>query len=74
MSGDPTDGNGVWYPCNLSKAADQSLVETAGLLYSYPVLLGMADGFTSDNYDKFEGARGICPEGWHIPRCPSGSS
>lgn len=67
VSGDPTDGNGVWYPCNLSKAADQSLVETAGLLYSYPVLLGMADGFTSDNYDKFEGARGICPEGWHIP-------
>lgn len=67
VSGDPTDGSGVWYPCNLSKAADQSLVETAGLLYSYPVLLGMADGFTSDNYDKFEGARGICPEGWHIP-------
>lgn len=67
VSGDPTDGNGIWYPCNLSKAADQSLVETAGLLYSYPVLLGMADGFTSDNYDKFEGVRGICPEGWHIP-------
>ena len=34
ISSDPKDGNGVWYPCNLSKAADPSLAETAGLLYS----------------------------------------
>ena len=33
ISNDPKDGNGVWYPCNLSKAADPSLTETAGLLY-----------------------------------------
>ena len=67
VSSDPKDGNGIWYPCNLSKAVDQSLVESNGLLYSYPVLLGLNGEFTSENYDKFEGARGICPEGWHIP-------
>ena len=36
ISSDPKDGSGVWYPCNLSKAADPSLVESNGLLYSYP--------------------------------------
>ena len=61
------DGSGVWYPCNLSKAADPSLVESNGLLYSYPVMLGMTGDMTGDNFDQYEGARGICPEGWHIP-------
>lgn len=68
ISSDPSDGNGVWYPCNLEATADPSLVETNGLLYSYPVLLGMTEEtFTLDNYDKYEGAQGICPDGWHIP-------
>lgn len=61
------DGNGVWYPCNLSKAADPSLTETAGLLYSYPVMLGMTGEMTGTNFDQYEGAQGICPDGWHIP-------
>ena len=65
---DPADKNGVWYPCNLDKAADPDLVETNGLLYSYSVLLGVEGGeLTEDNYDKYEGAQGICPDGWHIP-------
>lgn len=67
VSDDPTDGNGVWYPCNLSKIADQSLVETAGLLYSYPMMLGMTGEMTGANFDQYEGAQGICPNGWHIP-------
>lgn len=67
ISSDPKDGNGIWYPCNLSKAADPSLVESNGLLYSYPLLLGMAGEMTGSNYNQYEGARGICPEGWHIP-------
>ena len=67
ISSDPKDGSGVWYPCNLSKAADPSLVESNGLLYSYPVMLGMTGDMTGDNFDQYEGARGICPEGWHIP-------
>ena len=66
ISSDPKDGSGVWYPCNLSKAADPSLVESNGLLYSYPVMLGMTGDMTGDNFDQYEGARGICPEGWHI--------
>lgn len=73
-SSDPSDGSGLWYPCGLptdpdaDPVADQSLVETAGLLYGYPILLGLGkDGITADNYDKQEGVRGICPEGWHIP-------
>ena len=67
ISSDPKDGNGVWYPCNLSKAADPSLTETAGLLYSYPVMLGMTGEMTGTNFDQYEGAQGICPDGWHIP-------
>lgn len=68
-SSDPADGSGVWYPCNLDKAADPSLVETNGLLYSYPVLLGLEGGLTADNYNTKEAAQGICPDGWHIPTC-----
>ena len=52
ISSDPKDGNGVWYPCNLSKAADPSLTETAGLLYSYPVMLGMTGEMTGTNPDE----------------------
>ncbi|WP_418992636.1 fimbrillin family protein [Alistipes sp.] len=66
-SSDPSDGNGVWYPCNLEKAADPALVETNGLLYSYPMLLGISGEFTADNFDKKEGVQGICPDGWHVP-------
>lgn len=67
-SSDPTDKNGVWYPCDLDKKVDPSLVEKNGLLYSYPMLLGIEGGeLTAENYDKYEGAQGICPDGWHIP-------
>lgn len=73
ISSDPKDGNGVWYPCNLSKAADPSLTETAGLLYSYPVMLGMTGEMTGTNFDQYEGAQGICPTGGISRRWPSGS-
>lgn len=67
ISSDPTDGSGVWYPCNFDKTADPSLVETCGLLYSYPVLLGMTEPLSDQNFNSFEGAQGICPPGWHVP-------
>lgn len=67
ISSDPKDGNGIWYPCNLEKSADPSRVTSDGLLYSYPVLLGMGGGLSADNYDKFEGTQGLCPDGWHVP-------
>lgn len=66
-SSDPSDGNGIWYPCGLDKAANPDLVDTYGLIYSYPVLLGMTEGLSNENYDKSEGVQGICPDGWHIP-------
>ena len=27
----------------------------------------MTGDMAGDNFDQYEGARGICPEGWHIP-------
>lgn len=66
-SSDPADGSGIWYPCNMSKEADPTLVEKNGLLYSYPMLLGIDGALTADNYNTNEGAQGICPDGWHIP-------
>ena len=79
-SSDPADGSGVWYPCNMDKAADPDLVESSGLFYSYPVLLGLDGELTAENYNQYEGVQGICPDGWHIPTmaewlklCGSGS-
>ena len=67
-SSDPTDKNGVWNPCDLNSTVDPSLVEKNGLLYSYPILLGIEGGeLTAENYNQYEGAQGICPDGWHIP-------
>ncbi len=67
-SSNPADSSGVWLPCNLQKAADASRVETDGYYYSYPVLLGIeGEKFTAENYNKYEGAQGICPKGWHVP-------
>lgn len=67
VSSDPTDGSGVWNPCDLNKQADPGRVETDGLLYSYPVLLGMEGELSAENFDKYEGVQGICPDGWHVP-------
>ncbi len=67
VSSDPADGNGIWYPCGLDKVANPDLVNTYGLIYSYPTLLGMTEELSADNYDKYEGVQGICPDGWHIP-------
>lgn len=67
VSSDPADNNGIWYPCGIDKAANPDLVDKYGLIYSYPVLLGMTEGLSDNNYDKFEGVQGICPDGWHIP-------
>lgn len=68
-SSDPADGNGIWYPCGLDKVANPALVDTYGLIYSYPVMLGMTGEMSGENYDKYEGVQGICPEGWHVPTC-----
>jgi uncharacterized protein (TIGR02145 family) len=70
VSSDPSDGNGLWYPytsdgTTATPATDAASIEARGLLYDHEVAFGSE--ITSDNYKTFEGTRGICPEGWHIP-------
>ncbi|MGN0189496.1 MAG: FISUMP domain-containing protein, partial [Candidatus Cryptobacteroides sp.] len=69
-SSDPDDGNGVWNPYKVVDGAaevltDEESIKELGYLYDYPTALGAT--LTEENYSTFEGARGICPEGWHLP-------
>ena len=63
--------NGIWYPINaatkkLTNEADT--VAAKGYLYNVEAALGVAAGtVTTENCLSYEGARGLCPEGWHIP-------
>lgn len=67
VSSDPTADAGIWYPAaNAEKQADPDLVASLGLLYDIATALGV-EAITVDNASTFEGAQGICPEGWHIP-------
>ena len=47
-------------------AKDEATIKTNGYLYSANVYLGGVE-FGETNFTSFEGVRGICPEGWHIP-------
>lgn len=67
VSSDATEDAGIWYPAtNADKVADPALAETLGLLYDAATAFGV-DEITIENAGTFEGCRGICPEGWHIP-------
>lgn len=67
VSSDPVEDAGIWYPAaNADKVADPALVETLGLLYDAATAFGVEE-ITVENAATFEGAQGICPEGWHIP-------
>ena len=67
VSTDPAEDSGIWYPAsNADKTADPALAETLGLLYDAATAFGV-EAVTLENADKFEGAQGICPTGWHIP-------
>lgn len=70
-SANPADKSGVWYPynsdgTNVDALTDKESVRKYGLLYSVETAFGI-DGLTPENVHNFEGTRGICPEGWHIP-------
>ena len=70
ISDNPADGNGVWYPYNsdgttVSADKTDAAIEARGLLYDHQVAFGAE--ITAENFKTFEGCRGICPEGWHIP-------
>ena len=67
---------GVYYPLVLNAAGDgmefsrsEEALETNGYLYQSEVALGLKVGDIQDEEKakSLEGARGICPEGWHIP-------
>ena len=69
VSEDPASGK-VWYPyssdgTNITVLKDAASIKANGYLYSYDALLGAT--VDENNFDKFEGAQGICPKGWHIP-------
>ncbi len=76
-SADASDGNGLWYPYSLSAdpaeegsyiaepLTDELSLAKYGYLYDFATAFGV--DVTADNYDSFEAAQGICPEGWYIP-------
>ena len=81
VSEDPKTGN-VWYPAAPGEGKalkDEAAVKQMGLLYNHVAALGMDaakidalvkanDAAGLETYLKgFEGAQGICPEGWHVP-------
>ena len=73
VSSDPADGNGIWNPytsdgTNCTPVTDEASIEARGLLYDHPTAFGAE--ITADNFKSFEGTRGICPEGWHVPTQP----
>lgn len=66
-SSNPADGNGVWNPVgdDGKPTTDAAAIAEKGYLYDYPTVFKAE--VTKDNYTTFEGAQGICPDGWHIP-------
>lgn len=67
--------NGLWYPTKVNEAGTEQLfdkstegISAKGYLYTVETALGIARGaITESNAASFEGAQGICPEGWHLP-------
>lgn len=56
----------AWKHSEEMKIADSKIVYSSkGLLYDWSMIFGTE--ITKDNYNTFEGAQGICPDGWHIP-------
>lgn len=69
VSDNPSSGS-VWYPYSVVDKAvnvlkDDASIAERGYFYSYDAIFGVKVDET--NYDKLEGARGICPPGWHVP-------
>lgn len=69
VSTDPADNNAhIWMPYSVVDGAavpSEDLVETNGYLYDYATVLG--GEITKENAASYEGAQGICPQGWHVP-------
>lgn len=44
---------------------DAETIKAKGYLYTFDAIFGEA--VTAANYKSFNGAQGICPDGWHVP-------
>lgn len=71
VSDDPAAAAGIWYPYEVSSGVAKALKDEAsvakyGYLYDAASAFGVKE-VTPANFKTFEGTRGICPEGWHIP-------
>ena len=74
VSEDPADPDAhIWYPYSTDGTTTTALTDEAsiaqkGYLYDLYAALGVEAGsITAENCYDFEGAQGICPDGWHIP-------
>ena len=70
-SDNPNDDSGFWYPyksdgTKCTPLKDEASIKELGYLYDYETALGGVK-LNKDNFMSFEGAQGICPDGWHIP-------
>ena len=69
VSTDPADNNAhIWMPYSVVDGAavpSEDLVEANGYLYDFATILG--GEITKENAATYEGAQGICPNGWHVP-------
>lgn len=70
VSSDPTSGK-VFYPYSsdgttATVLTDNESILAKGYLYSIETALGGVT-LNDENFSSFEGVRGICPKGWHVP-------
>lgn len=67
---DPLVHAKIWYPCTLVAPfvaiTDPAEVAKLGYLYNTAAFFGVSE-LTEANYKSFEGAQGMCPNGWHLP-------
>lgn len=71
-STDPTSDSHIWYPYEIVDGTtvattEASAIKELGYLYDLQAALGGKE-ITESNLNSFEGAQGICPKGWHIPK------
>lgn len=73
-SDDPTAEAHIWYPYKNDgtgaavAATDEETIAAKGYLYDMYAALGVtSEELTAETAASFEGAQGICPDGWHIP-------
>ena len=72
VSNDPAAADAhIWYPYSTDGTTTTALTDDAsiaknGYLYDMYAALGVAE-LSADKVAEYEGAQGICPDGWHIP-------